>query len=283
MTSEKKITICIVHYRRLSQLKKAIEYLDQNTFNNYKLKILNNGYIDNDIEGYLSELDKRDDIEIVYSQKNLGPGEGRNILISDIDTPFAVTMDDDVYMTVNNWDVPIINMLERDDDVGAIGVSLYDTSGNFVRLGANNVKIEKGVVRFSPYLGAPPNYSKDFFEVDSLGCVIVYRREINDYIKVGSECQMNDDWERAVKLKKMPYSCLVYLPSRAIHDQWSTDPSFIEYNKSRRDYHKIRQDYLLLIKNTGLKLDFWRHIFYKYGCLLPNNIIREVAYRWLNK
>jgi GT2 family glycosyltransferase len=283
MSLPKKLTICIVHYRRLPQLKKAVRCLKDNTFNDFNLKILNNGYLDNDIKEYLDSLCEDENIEVVYSADNLGPGGGRNVLISDIKTPFVVTMDDDVYMTTQGWDVPLIDIMERDSDVGAVGLPLYDQDGRFMCLGANKVNIAKRVIKFSPYMILPDDYSDDFLEVDSLSCVIVYRHEINDHIKVDSMCQINDDWERSVALKRMGRRCLVYMRGKAVHERASVNRDFANYNKSRRDYRKIRQDYLLLVEKSGLRLDILRHCFYKYVCLLPNNITRELAYRWLNK
>ena len=79
------LTIYIIHYRRLPQLKKTVECLMKNTFINFRLKILNNGYIDEETTKYLGNLEKNNEnIEIIYSKENIGASKGRALLAENI-------------------------------------------------------------------------------------------------------------------------------------------------------------------------------------------------------
>src|SRR4030067_3289541 len=122
------ITVCIVHYRKLPQLKRTVADLLENTRTPIKIKILNQEYLDEAIKSYLSEIEKLENVEVIYGTKNVGCSPGRNILTRNIDTPFILSLDDDIYVN-KDWDVPVMELFNKNPKVGAIGFSLYRING----------------------------------------------------------------------------------------------------------------------------------------------------------
>jgi len=66
-----QITICIVHYNKLDRLRNAVSALEQNTDQSYLLKILNNGYENDEILSYLTDLEGKNILKSLIVMKIL--------------------------------------------------------------------------------------------------------------------------------------------------------------------------------------------------------------------
>ncbi|MFH1509273.1 MAG: glycosyltransferase [bacterium] len=277
------LTIYIVHYRRLDKLKKTIEHIKKNTTVNHSVKILNNGYINESIKEYLEELNSNDNYEIIYSSENIGASRGRAKLVEGIETPFLMSLDDDMYLQPG-WCEPIFKMFAKHSDVGAMGCILTeDVNSNEKKwkVCGRNFNIKNGVLKMSrPKIHE--NVEK-YLHVDDLcsGC-IVYRKELSSTIKWDPEYFVGfEDLQKGIYLMNCKYKSYISTDSKIIHDKMSDSIKNKEYNKTRRDYKSMRKSYLIFVKKNGLKFDFKRHIFYKYFCLTPPAIVRFFTYTWL--
>ncbi len=276
------LTICIVHYHKLPQLKKTVEFLQKNTKASFKIKILNNGYEGEGIKEYLEDLSKKSDTEVIFHPENIGCSPGRNLLIRNIDTPFIMSLDDDIYVG-KNWDEPIFELFEKNKEVGAIGFSLYRTDGSFWLTGGRNLNINRSTVKQSRPHVNPEKTTEKFLEVDDVSAgAMVYRRELSNIIKWDTSYFIGfEDLEKGIRIKQSKWRCLVFIQSKFIHDKISEKKEYSEYNKSRRDYHSYRRSYIHFMEKNKYKLEPKRHFFYKYVCLLPNSILQNLVYFWL--
>lgn len=280
MSSGPIVTICIVHYRRLNLLKKAVDAIREGTSVPYKLKILNNGYEGDGIREYLETIDKEENIEIIFHPENIGCSPGRNVLTREISTPFIMMLDDDMYVS-KGWDGPVFEMFEKRPDVGAIGFSIYNSDGTYW-VGGRNLHIQGKVVNESRPKIDPKTNTEKFIEIDDVAAgAMVYRKELEDVITWDAGYFIGfEDFEKSLRVTQSKWKCLVSLDSHFIHDKTSDkkDKEHEEYNRSRRDYHAYRRSYLHFVKRNHHRMDMKRHIFYKYICLLPNRLLQEIVY-----
>jgi GT2 family glycosyltransferase len=284
MSNQKLLTICIVHYRKLPQLKRTIQSIKKGTSAPYKIKILNNGYEKEGIKKYLSNQNNEKNIEVIFNKENIGCSPGRNIVTRDIKTPFIMMLDDDMYVS-KNWDKDLFKMFKNKPNVGAIGFSIFKTDGTFWVTGGRNIITNGNVIRIERTNINPKKTRLKFLEVNDVAAgAMIYRSELSKIINwdpgyfIGFE-----DLEKGLNLKKNNYRCLVSIQSKFIHDKISVKNEYVKYNDSRRDYHAYRKSYLYFIDRNKYRLDMKRHLFYKYFCLLPNWILQKIAYFWLDK
>ena len=90
-----KILVVIVTHNRLKELKRCIDYVNNQTFNNKKILVIDNNSTD-DTQKYL----KKSNIPSIYSDKNIGSAGGWNLGINyalNNSYDFIWLMDDDGY------------------------------------------------------------------------------------------------------------------------------------------------------------------------------------------
>lgn len=276
------ITVCILHYRKLPQLKRTVSDLLQHTQSSLYIKILNQGYVDDEIRAYLSEIDKRENVEVIYNDNNIGCSPGRNVLTRKITTPYVMILDDDMYVN-KDWDIPVMQYFKEHSDIGAIGFSIYRINGEFWFTGGQNIEIHGHEVRMKRTNIDPSTTSQAFLKTDDVCAgAMIYRSELAYAIPWDENYFIGfEDLEKGIYLKKHGVQCAVSVQSKFIHDKVSIQNTNKEYNKSRRNYHAMREAYLHFLKKNDLRMDVKRHIFYKYICRLPNTIVSRLAATFL--
>jgi GT2 family glycosyltransferase len=274
--TEYKITICILHYNKLDRLKNTVEKIRSNTPNSYKIKILNNGYIDNDISEYLSGIDRRNNIEILYSDNNIGCPPGRNKLLSDINTPFAMTLDDDMYVE-EGWLERALSIFEDNPEIGVVGIPYIDPKTDALTGGARlNIKSDV-ICRDELNWENLQNKQKKHVPVEHVpGGTMIFRREVLDdfqwderyFVGVG-------DFDKDLQLMESDWEQVMAAEITFYHD--ITEDK--EYTKVRRDYDEIRRSYEKFQKKWGYRYPLRDHILFKYFFALPwpiMNLIENV-------
>ncbi|USN53976.1 MAG: glycosyltransferase family 2 protein [Candidatus Nomurabacteria bacterium] len=277
------LTVCIVHYRRLEQLQKTIDALFQNTRTAFLLRVYNNGYEDDGIREYLDGINQRSDTTVIFDTKNIGCSPARHEIVKNIETPFILMLDDDMYVN-KDWDVPVFKKFAENPTIGAIGFSIYKIDGSFWWTGGRNIILSKKEIKIErPHID-PEKSDLDFIELDDVAAgAMIYRKELEDIIVWDKNYFIGfEDLEKGLHLKQSKYSCLVSIQSKFIHDKISEKQEYAAYNNARRNYHAYRRSYLHFLKENRYRLDLKRHLFYKYVCLLPNNILQKLVYTWLS-
>ncbi len=282
---DETVTICIVHYRKLPQLKKTIQSIRKYMKVPYKIKLLNQGYLNKKIFKYLKKQEKKEDINVTLNETNTGCSPGRKQLVKGIETPYILSLDDDMYLTENCMQ-PVWKFFENNPKVGAIGFSIYDSGGKFSHIGGSNITINDNEVKVEKPDISRNNTDMKFVEVDNVSAgAMVYRNELKNCFEWDDNYFIGfDDLDKGLQLKlNCNWDVYVSLKSNLIHDKVSKKREETEYNKARRDYNKIKESYLHFIQKWGYRLPWKKHIFHKYLSTLPNFITREIAYLWLNR
>ena len=142
-----ELTFCILHVNRPIKLKRCVDSIEKNTSSPYKIMILQQGPPDTKTKKYLLKLQTRPKINILYSDQNLGCGGGRRVLVEKAETPFIMTLDDDIYVQ-KNWLEPVIHLLDN-HDMEAVGIPQYTLDNRLFNLSGKWIHIswEKKIVR----------------------------------------------------------------------------------------------------------------------------------------
>lgn len=282
MSSIPLLTVCIVHYRKLKQLRRTVTDLRANTQTPLRIKILNNGYEDAEILAYLRELDAHDNIEVVFGKTNIGCSPGRNLLAQHITTPFIMMLDDDIYVN-DGWDIPVMDYFSNHPEVGAIGFSIFRTTGHFWFTGGQRITIRNNVITNTRLALDPASTDTQFIRTDDVSAgAMIYRSSVASIIPWDTAYFIGfEDLEKGIEFKRHDVKCAVSIQSKFIHDKVSEMRREKEYNKVRRNYRALRESYLHFIKKNGVRMDMKRHLFYRYVCLLPYSVINPLQLFWL--
>lgn len=281
-----QLTICILHYRKLPKLRKTINHIRQNTTVPYKVKILNQGFVDDDIKKYLSTLEDNHRFEIIYGNKNLGPAAGRYILFQNLQTPYILSLDDDIYLP-KNWFKSIKLFLETRPEVMIVGLSLSTPDGRRLPT-ARDLIVTNGVLKIQKYVEPPAErrIENSFYEVQDVAeGAMVIRKEMAEKLVWDKELTVCfEGFDLALQRKNFQGKVCLYTGKVAVHDSISKNPSYKDYNEIRRNYKEIRKNYIHFTTKWKLRFPFIKHLFYKYVCkVFPNSILKPIAYLWLNR
>lgn len=275
---EPSITICIVHYNKLDKLRETVSRLQDCTEVSFIVRILNNGYVDEEISSYLSTLEQRDSFEIIYNEENVGCPPGRYQLLQDIETDYVMTLDDDMYVE-KGWLQDVLNIFDSDQDIGVVGVPYTNSQTDSLRGGAE-IRIRSGVVDLDPVDWNSVSDDRPFVPVDDVpGGTMILRTELLDSFNWDPEYFVGmGDLDKSMQILETDWKQVMANGIQFEHDT-STDP---EYLKTRRDYRERHRSYRKFVSKWGLRYPLRRHLIFNYFFRLPwpvMNLIETVYQR----
>lgn len=113
------ITILIPSYNAGNFLKEAVGSVLKQTFNNWKLIIIDDASNDSSLEMITHELeDKR--IEVIKNDVNIGQAKSLNIGLSKVDTPYILQLDADDWLEEDALEKMITKMDELSEDIAVL-------------------------------------------------------------------------------------------------------------------------------------------------------------------
>lgn len=282
-----KITFCIIHYRKLPQLKKTIKNIFKYTNIPFKIKLLNQEYLDKEIDSYLEKIEQKNNVSVIKSKKNIGCGGGRALLTKNTDTSLAMTIDDDIYVHKNWLDSPL-KFLKKNPKAGSVSFPLLTPEGDRDNWAGEDLKIDKKrkLLKTISIEKKVLTSKKEFIKVDNPSSgVMLFKKELLETISWDKEYFIGfDDLDIGMQYKlNSKFEAYIYKNSKLVHDKVSKDKSKKEYNKSRRNYRTIRKSYVYFVNKWGYRLPIKEHFFYYYICLLPNSISQNLFFFWNNR
>jgi len=105
--TEPKVTVCITHYNRAKLLAKTVRGLQQQTYQNFDVIIVDDGSTDDDALAYLDELDGGNHLPRcqVLRQQNQYVGAARNRALREATGEYIIFMDDDNYARTDQFEL----------------------------------------------------------------------------------------------------------------------------------------------------------------------------------
>lgn len=131
---KERITILIPTYNRGSLIGETLENCFKQTYKNFKIMIYDDGSTDN-TEVVVNQYIKRygSKIKYVKGSHNLGIGEARNILLSNLETEFGIWLDSDDLMRKDRLNANIEYMDSHDVDIVWSDIARFSGSLNDIK------------------------------------------------------------------------------------------------------------------------------------------------------
>lgn len=122
------VTVYIPTFNRVELLKRAVESVRQQTYQNLEIIIVDDCSTD-DTHEYLEEIAKQDSrIRFFIKEKNSGACVSRNIAIENAKGEFITGLDDDDYFLKNRLE-HFIKEIKNENDILFTNLSVLDTEG----------------------------------------------------------------------------------------------------------------------------------------------------------
>ncbi len=240
----KKITVVIVNWNGLENLKIVIPSLKAQTFKDFDIIISDNGSTDGSIEWL-----KKNKIKVIENGKNLGFPAGANRGMRTAKTKYIAVLNDDMYVDKNCLK-NLYDFAEKHPDAGAAQVLLVNfngdriestglivTHGSFIATNSRGEKFTKSATRMEP---------REILGVGG-GCGI-FRTELVRKLGFFDENfspGYYEDADISFRIRKAGYKCYL-VPSAVIYHKHGNTINKIG-SPFRLAYHRNR--YLFLKKH----------------------------------
>lgn len=221
-----KLSVVVGTYNRLEQLKKCIESIFTETSNGAKVYVTDAGSTDGTIE-YLQSIASDKVIPILVGKK-IGQAKAYNDVFKTVDTPYVCWLSDDNVVVNNGLDIAL-EILEKNSDIGLVGLKIKDVAGPFVK---------------APYIGG----------VSSIGILNVNQGVLPTTVlkRMGGFSEDFQDYgidpDLTARVLFSGYK-VVYTKNIAIHHyrNWPVDKNLKEYEilqeRHKRHYELYEQKY----------------------------------------
>ena len=120
--SDPKVSIVILNYNTAGLLEKLVPFALKTNYSNFEVVVADNASTDEScavIEKHFPS------VRLIRLDKNHGFAQGYNLALEQIHTPYAVLLNSDVEVDPN-WLSPLIELMERHPDMGAIQPKILD-------------------------------------------------------------------------------------------------------------------------------------------------------------
>jgi len=207
-----KVSIIIGTRDNCAYLRRALETLFDCTPPGFELIIVNNASED-ETDIVLQSL-AYPPLKVINNRTNRGFATFNNQGLRLATRPYALFLNDDVELTPG-WLEPLIEMLDRHPEVGAVGSRLLYPDGRIQHDG--KMFLQRDLLPYHVNIGGPAGRDERPVEVDTLtGACLIGRRELvgfsEDYRRGYYE-----DTDMCLRIKERGYSLVLHRGSVVIH------------------------------------------------------------------
>jgi GT2 family glycosyltransferase len=219
----KKLTVVIVNWNGLENLKKIIPTLRKQTYKNFDILISDQGSTD----GSQKWL-KKNKIKFVENGRNTGFSGGANRGLKKVKTKYAALFNDDMRLEPNCLHL-LMMTIEKDPNVGAVQALIANWDGS-------EIESTGLMVTYSSFIATKDKH-KPFVRIINgpkkidmaSGGATVYRMDVLRKVGFFDEDfnpAYNEDADLSIRINKAGYNCMIH-------------PSAIVYHKSGPSTHKL--------------------------------------------
>jgi hypothetical protein len=234
-------------------VKRSILSIQDYCPTSHSIKVLSQGQPEVELTEFLANLDE--DVELLISPANLGPGKGRKILTETVTSPLTMILDDDVYLTkgaINH----ALKVLDENERIGAVAMPQYDLQGGLLSPGGKIWIIRDGVIHMQiPTL----NFQVDYMQVEFLDAgAMLYRTEMRNSFSWENRDLEDEDNALSI-LKEGKWKQAIVPNARLIHDRsWLGHKR--DYERKRLDGLSWRRSYERFRAKWGLRFGLRQHV-----------------------
>lgn len=264
---DKKITVQIVTYNSRNDILKCIDSIENQTYKNIEIIVIDNNSTDNTVE-LLKE--KKDIIKLIKNNENTGFCGGHNIGFREGIGDYIIVLNPDVILD-KYFVEEVVKSMEKNQGIGLLSGKILRMNLDFT---PTNIIDSTGIVmprnRRAYDRGQGEEDQEQYDEKRDIfgvcGAAAIYRRDMLEDIKIDDEYfdenffAYKEDVDLSWRAKVFGWECL-YVPSAVAYHKrgWK------ENNRKNTPYflkvHSIKNRYLMMIKNEHI-IDFFRNLPY---------------------
>ncbi|HYW01944.1 MAG TPA: glycosyltransferase [Candidatus Acidoferrum sp.] len=258
LASNPLITFCILTFEKTAWLKNTLLSIRQYCGVDYSVKILSQGKPDAELARFMADS-KDDDVEVLTSEVNLGCDGGRKFLANEVETPLAMMIDDDMYLTERAIESGL-NVLRANPQVGAVSMPQYDPRGWMISAGGQKLIIRNGVIN----VRRPLLDDSAWIEIQHIdGGAMIFRIQMRDCFTWDDRSGFLQDLDKSLQILRSGRWKQAIAPSgKLIHDRsWVGKKP--KYEQTRFNGLTLHNNYEYFRKKWGLRLDLRTHLLYE--------------------
>ncbi len=257
LASNSELTFCILTFDKTPWLKKSLMSIQRHCKIDYSVKILSQGRPDVELTNFLKKIDV-DKIELLTSEVNLGCDGGRKFLAQHVATPYAMMLDDDMYLTETS--MRAFDVLEKNIEVGAVSMPQYSPQGRLISPGGMDLLVRRGVIHmYRPTLDA-----SSWIEIQHInGGAMLFRTEMRKCFMWDDRAGALEDLDKSLQiLRSARWKQAIAPRGRLIHDRsWvGKNPN---YERTRFNGMTLYRNYEYFRRKWGLRLNLRAHVLYE--------------------
>jgi len=120
------VSIIIVYYKGDKYLENCLESIENNSYRNYEIIVVNNDIGDTFIDRTTKNFTK---IRVVSAGKNIGFSKGNNLGLRYIAGEIIVFLNQDTEVSPD-WLTEIVKVLQVDNKIGVVGSKIFNSNGS---------------------------------------------------------------------------------------------------------------------------------------------------------
>lgn len=129
------VSILIPSHNHCDDLRRCIQSIQMmSTYKNYEIIIIENGSVEEDVFSYYKELEKYENIKIIYWDKGFNYAAINNYGARYANGEYYILLNNDTKVITPEWIEEMLMFAQR-DDVGAVGAKLYYENGTVQHAG----------------------------------------------------------------------------------------------------------------------------------------------------
>jgi len=225
----------------------------------YLVKILSQGRPDLELTKFLEQLGD-DKIELLTSEVNLGCDGGRKFLAQRVTTPFAMMLDDDMYLTETSV-MSALDVLKTNPEIGTISMPQYSPQDRLISPGGQKLIVRDGVIHmYRPSVDTPAPW----IEIQHIdGGAMFFRTEMREIFTWDDRSGFLQDLDKSLQIVRSARWKQAIAPrGRLIHDRSWVGKKPI-YEGTRFNGMTLHRNYEYFRKKWGLRLNLRTHLLYE--------------------
>lgn len=258
MANDSQLTFCILTFNKTPWLKKSLISIRRYCKIDYSVKILSQGRPDLELTRFLEELGD-DKIELLTSEVNLGCDGGRKFLAQRVVTPYAMMIDDDMYLTESSV-MSALDVLQRNPGIGTVSMPQYSPQGRLISPGGQKLSVRAGVI----HLYRPTLDPSSWIEIQHIdGGAMFFRTEMRECFTWDDRSGFLQDLDKSLQIVQSGRWKQAIAPrGKLIHDRsWvGKNP---DYERTRFNGMTLHRNYEYFRKKWGLRLNLRTHVLYE--------------------
>ncbi|WP_335575942.1 glycosyltransferase family 2 protein [Neobacillus vireti] len=278
------VTVCIVTWNSAKYIRNALNSINQQSYKDFELLIIDNNSTDNTIE-IVKEITPL--AKIVENKKNLGFCGGHNLGISLSGGDYYMPFNPDIVAEPDFLE-QMVKAIETSDKCGSVSgkllrfdplinqkTNIIDSTGVYFK--KNRRSLDRGSEEVDR-----GQYNKAEFVFGASGAAPLYRKEMLEDIKIDNQYFLEyffayrEDVDLAWRAQHRGWNCIYYPKAVAYHVRHNT-PLKRSQMSNLVNMHSVKNRILLLLQNEtkyGLFKDGWYFLPYDF-LILFYTVFRE--------